>query len=133
MTTTSSCLDAAGCGGPFSESGGGGSGGDGGDGVGKWSGVIGLGEVWLSGGLLGRGCEFMSSTISPSVGAVAGRSAWGTDTIGAIIEDRRAITLTSLSGFLSKFDMMVAVIMDCASCPGWCPPNMKLGAFVEIF
>ena len=50
MTTTSSCLDAIGCGGTFSESGGGGGGGDG---VGEWSGVIGLGEVWLSGGLSG--------------------------------------------------------------------------------
>ena len=49
MTTTSGCLDAAGCGWSFSESGGGG----GGDGVGEWSGVIGLGEVWLNGGLSG--------------------------------------------------------------------------------
>ena len=49
MTTTSSCLDAAGCGGNFSELGVGG----GGDGIGEWSGVIGLGEVWLNGGLSG--------------------------------------------------------------------------------
>ena len=49
MTTTSSCLDAAGCGGPFSESGGDG----GGDGVGECSRVIGLGEVWVSGGFSG--------------------------------------------------------------------------------
>ena len=88
MTTTSSCLDPVGCGGPFSESGGGGSGGDGGggDGVGERSGVIGLGKVWVSGGLLGRGgnstsqnswliCWVMSSSFSPSVGAVVGRSA----------------------------------------------------------
>ena len=55
MTTSSGCLDAAGCGGPFSESGGGGGGGDGGggDGVGKCSRVIDLGEVWVSGGLSG--------------------------------------------------------------------------------
>ena len=70
MTTTSSCVNVVGCGGPVSESGGGGGG------VGEWSGVIGLGEVWLSGGFSGRGCEFRSG--SPSVGAVAGRLAWGT-------------------------------------------------------
>ena len=82
MTTTFGCLDATGCGGPCFESGGGG-----GDGVGEWSGVIGLGEGWASGGLLGRGgesksenisliCRAMSSSFSsPPVGTVAGRSA----------------------------------------------------------
>ena len=55
MTTTSSCLDAAGCGGPCFESRGGSGGGDGGggEGVGEWSRVIGLGEVWVSGVLMG--------------------------------------------------------------------------------
>ena len=58
MTAASSWLDAGGaevdvigvdgCGGSCSESGGGG-----GDGVGEWSGVIGLGEVWVNGGLSG--------------------------------------------------------------------------------
>ena len=71
----------------LSKSGGGDGGGDGGggDGVGEWSGVIGLGEVWLSGGLSGRGCEFRSG--SPSVGVVAGNSAWGMGSVGALIED----------------------------------------------
>ena len=50
-------IGADGCGGPVSQSGGGGGGGDGGggggggDGVGEWSGVIGLGEVWVIEGL----------------------------------------------------------------------------------
>ena len=66
MTTTSGCLDVVICGRYFSESGGGGGGGEGGgggDGVGEWSRVIGLGEVWLSGELSGRGFEFMSKYI----------------------------------------------------------------------
>ena len=83
MTTTSDCLDATGCGGPCSKSGGGGGGGDG---VGEWSGVIGLGEVWVSGGLSGQGGESKSNNIwlicwamsssfsSPAVGAVVGGS-----------------------------------------------------------
>ena len=92
MTTTSGCLDAASCGGPCFESGGGaggGGGGDGGggDGVDEWSGVIGLGEVWVSGGLSRQGGESkseniwlifwaMSSSFScPPVEAVAGGSA----------------------------------------------------------
>ena len=92
MTTASSWLDAKGaevdvvgadgCGGACSESGGGGGGGEG---VGEWSGVIGLEEVWVSGGLSGWGGEskseniwliwrFMSSSFSsPPVGAVAGK------------------------------------------------------------
>ena len=82
-------------------------------------------DIWLV-------CRFMSSIVSPLVGAMAGRSARVMGTIGAIIEDRRAITLTSLLGFLSKFDVMVAIIVDYASYPGWCPPDMKIGAFVEI-
>ena len=133
MNTTSGCLDAAGCGGPFSELGGGGGGGEdgGGDGVGEWSGVIGLGEVWLSGGSSSRGCEFRSG--SPSVGAVAGRLAWGIGSVGAIMEDRCLITLASLSGFLLKVEVMVATIGDCAPYPDWCPPDMKIGALVEIF
>ena len=57
MTTTFGCVDAVGCGRPFSESGGGGggggNGGGGGDGVGEWSGVIGFGEAWLSSGSSG--------------------------------------------------------------------------------
>ena len=46
-------IDADGCGGACYESGGGGGGGDGGggEGVGEWLGVIGLGEVWVRGGL----------------------------------------------------------------------------------
>ena len=90
MTTTSGCLDAVGCDGTFSESGGGGGGGDGGcggDGVGEWLGAIGLGEVWVSGVLSGRGgestseniwliCQAMSSSFScPLVRAVASGSA----------------------------------------------------------
>ena len=65
MTTTSGCLDATGCGGTCSKSGGGGGGGDGGGGGGvdEWSGVIGLGEVWVSGGLLGWGGESKSEKI----------------------------------------------------------------------
>ena len=68
MTAASGCLDAgcaAGYGEVCSESGGGGGGGDGdgGDGVGEWSGVIGLGEVWVSGGLSGRGGESKSKNI----------------------------------------------------------------------
>ena len=95
MAVTSGCVDAVSCGGPTTESGGGGCGGDGGgggDGVGEWSGVIGLGEVWLSGGLSGRGCEFMSKDISASVGAEVGRSAWSTGSVGAIVEDRCPVT-----------------------------------------
>ena len=157
MSAASSWLDARGaevdtvgadgCGGVFSESGGGGGGGDGGggDGVGEWLGVIGLGEVWLSNALSGRRgeskseniwliCRAMSSTFSsPPVGAVAGRSAWGTGTVDAIVEDRRAITLASLSRFISKVDIMVATIVDYVSCPIWCPPDVNIGVFVEIF
>ena len=91
MTDASSWLDAGGaevdavgadgCGGICSESRGGGGGGDG---VGEWSVVIGLGEVWVSGGFSGWGGEsksekiwliwwFMSSSVSsPPVGAAAG-------------------------------------------------------------
>ena len=54
-------------------------------------------------------------------------------TVGAIVEDQRAITLASLSGFLSKVDVMVVNIMDCVSCPGWYPLVVKRGAFVKIF
>ena len=88
MTATSGCLGVAGCGGPFSESGGGGGGGDGGgDGVGEWLGVTGLREVWVSGGLSRKGgdskskniwliCRAMSSSFySPPFGAVAGKLA----------------------------------------------------------
>ena len=119
MTTTSSCLDVAGCGGPFSESRGGGGGGDG---VGEWSGVIGLGEVWVSGGLLGWGGESKSENIwliframsssfsSPPVGVVAGRLVWGI--VGVIVTARRVVTLASLSGFLSKFKVIVANVYD---------------------
>ena len=53
--------------------------------------------------------------------------------VDAIIEDRCAITLDSLSTFFSKVDVMVAMIGDCAPCPGWCPPDVKIGALVEIF
>ena len=53
--------------------------------------------------------------------------------VDPIIEDRHAITLDSLSGFLSKINEMVAMIGDCVSCPGWCPPDMKIGSLVEIF
>ena len=122
MTTTSGCVDVVSCGGRVSKSGSGG----GGDGVGKWSGVIGLGEVWLSGGSSGRGCDFRSG--SPSVGAVAGRSSWGIGSVGAIMEDRFPITLASLSGFLLKFDVMVATIGGWAPYPGWCPLDMKIGS-----
>ena len=128
MTTTSGCVDVVSCGGPFFESGGGGGGGDGsggGDGVGEWSGVIGLGEVWLSGGLSGQGCEFRSG--SPSVGEMAGRLAWGTGSADAIVEDICPVTLPSLSGFLVKVDVMVATIGGYAPCP------VKIGAWVEIF
>ena len=48
MTSASGCLDV---------DGGGGGDGGGGDGVGKWLSVIGLGEVWVSGGLSRRGGE----------------------------------------------------------------------------
>ena len=97
MIVASSCGDvrgaevgavgADGCGGACSESGGGGGGGGGGDGVGEWLGVIGLGEVWVSGGLLGQGGGSKLENIwliywamsfsfsSPPVRAVAGRSA----------------------------------------------------------
>ena len=118
MTTTFGCLDAASCGGPCSESGGGGGGGDGGgDGVGEWSGVIGLGEVWVSGGFSGWGgesnsekiwliCRFMSSSFSsPPVGAAAGRLVWGV--VGVIVAVRRVVTSASLSGFLSKVEVIV--------------------------
>ena len=74
-----------------------------------------------------------SSVSSSSVGAVAGRSAWGTGSVGAIMEDRCPITLPSLSGFLLKVDVMVATIGGCVSYPGWCSPNVKIGTFVEIF
>ena len=73
-----------------------------------------------------------SSVSSPSVGVVAGRLAWGTGTVGVIVEDRRAITSDSLSGFLSKFDVMVAKVLDCVSWLGWYPLVVKRGAFVEI-
>ena len=75
MTIASGWLDASGvevdavgvdgCGGDFSESEGGGGGGDGGggDGVSEWSRVIGLGEVWMNGGLLGWGGESKSDNI----------------------------------------------------------------------
>ena len=53
--------------------------------------------------------------------------------VGVIFKDRCAITSASLSGFLSKVDVMVAKILDCASCPGWYPLVVKRGAFVEIF
>ena len=71
MAVTYDCVDVVSCGGPASESGGGGGGGDG---VGEWLGVMGLGEVWLSGRLSG---EFTSEGISSSVGTVAGRFVWG--------------------------------------------------------
>ena len=58
-----------------------------------------------------------SSVSSSSVGAVASTSAWGTGSIGAIIEDRRAITLDSLLGFISKINKMVAMTGDCALFP----------------
>ena len=122
MTTTSGCVDVVSCGGPVSESGGGGGGGDG---VGEWSRVIGLGEVWLSGGLLSRGCEFRLGY--PSIGAVVGRSAWGMGSVGAIMEVRCPITLPSLFGFLVKFDVMVATIRGCVPFP------VNIGAWVEIF
>ena len=103
MAASSGWVDVLGCGGPISDSGGGGGGGDvcgsgdgdgggGGDGVGEWSGVMGLGEVWLSGGLSGWWCEFTSKGISASVGAVTGRSAWGMGLAGAIVEDRCPVT-----------------------------------------
>ena len=75
MTVASGWLDAKGaevdtvgadgCGGACSESGGGGGGGEGcgGEGVGEWSGVIGLGEVWVSGGLSDRGGVSKSENI----------------------------------------------------------------------
>ena len=58
-------IGADGCGGACSELGGGGGGGDGcgGEGVGEWSGVITLGEVWVSGGLSGWGGESKSENI----------------------------------------------------------------------
>ena len=62
MAAASGWLDAgcaASCGGAFSKLGGGG----GGDGVGEWSGVSGLGEVWVSGGLSGQGGESKSENI----------------------------------------------------------------------
>ena len=49
-----------------------------------------------------------------------------------IFEDLRAITSASLLGFLSKVDVMVAKVLECASCLGWYPPVMKRGAFIEI-
>ena len=75
MTAASGWLDAGcaevdaasadGCGGACSKFGGGGGGGDGGggDGVGEWSRVIGLGEVWVSGGLSGQGGDSKSENI----------------------------------------------------------------------
>ena len=56
---------ADGCGVACSQLGVDGGGGDsgGGDGVGEWSGVIGLGEVWVSGGLSGWGGESKSENI----------------------------------------------------------------------
>ena len=65
MTATSTFLDAPGCGGPCSESGGDGGGGygGGGDGVDEWSGVIVLGEVWVSGRLSRWGGESKSENI----------------------------------------------------------------------
>ena len=53
--------------------------------------------------------------------------------VDAIIEDRRAITLDSLLGFLSKIDEMVVKIGDYASYPNWCPPDVNIGSLVEIF
>ena len=64
---------------------------------------------------------------------MVGRLSWGTRSIDAILEDRCSITLPSLSGFLVKVDVMVATIGGCALCPGWCPPDVKIGAWVEIF
>ena len=74
-----------------------------------------------------------SSVSSSSVGVVAGRSTWGTGSVGAIIEDRCVVTLDSLSGFISKVDEMVATIGDCGPCSGWCPPDVKICDFIDIF
>ena len=120
MEATSGCVDVLIYGGLVSDSGVGGDGGDGGgggDGFGEWSRVTGLGEVWLSGGLSGWWFEFTSKFISTSVGVVAGRSAWGTGSAGAIVEDRCLVTLLSLSGCLVKVDVMVAMIGGCVPHP----------------
>ena len=85
----------------------------------------------MSGGFSGRGCEFRLG--SPSVCAMASKSAWRMGSVSAIIEDRRAITLDSLSRFLSKIDEMVATIGDCGPYSSWCPPIVKIGTFMEIF
>ena len=112
-------VGADGCGGVCSESRGGGGGGDG---VGEWSGVIGLVEVRLKGGLSGWGGEskseniwliwrFMSSSFySLEVSAVVGRLVWGA--VGVIVTVRRAVTSASLLGFLSKVEVIVAKVQD---------------------
>ena len=64
-------------------------------------------NIWLI-------CQVMSSSVSSSsVGVVAGRSTWGTGSVGAIVEDRRAVTWDSLSRFISKIDETIAMIEDC--------------------
>ena len=51
-----------------------------------------------------------SSFSSPPVGAAAGRLVWGA--VGVIVAVQRAVTSASLSGFLSKVDVMVAKVLD---------------------
>ena len=50
-----------------------------------------------------------------------------------IVDVQCAATSTSLSGFLSKFDVMVAKVLEWASCPGWYPLTSKRGDFVDSF
>ena len=77
------------------------------------------------------------SSSSPLVGSVVGR--WGSGTVGAIVEVRRPTTSASLSGFLSKVEVIVANIFGLwgiwlvwGTGSGY-PPNSKRGDFLEIF
>ena len=95
--TTSDYVDVVGCDRSVCESGGGGGGGDGGgsgDGVGEWSGVMGLGEV---------SCGIASE----------GRLAWGSGSVGSMVDVTCPITYPSWSDCHVKVDVMCANTMGC--------------------
>ena len=68
---------------------------------------------------------------------MAGR--WGSGTVEVIVKIRRPTNSASLSGFLSKVEVIVAKIFGLwGICPIWgtgsgYPPTSKRGDFVEIF
>ena len=108
--TTSDCVDEVGCDRSGCESGGGGGGWDdvgSGDGVGEWSRVMGLSKVC---------CGLSSGVMSTSGGVVVGRSAWGSGSIGSMVNCTCPITSPSWSDQV-KVDVRCENTLGCALLP----------------